>query len=250
MERIRRDLIQLRGRLKKHVVASQDFDINHYKRKEKLPSDNGYVYKTTSTGFLTLSNDALINLEEAMYLELLAIEKGEGDIIYIELLPIPEDLVPELGHLTTIETLKSWKGGDFGNPVRTYLQSKTFGVLPSFGIEALSPVQHAEPYVRIHLNKKSLLQQKNVYLDPESIDVIEEEFGHGFIIQGKIPISTIERIEVVQPSDEMIELPTEEQWDKAQNLDKDEDFKKEFLEKLISNSPELTQGSKPIICLD
>lgn len=120
-----------------------------------------------------------------------AFEKGWIDIHYsgeddvkIEFLPIPADTLPEeFGHISEIENItKNLKKDIFGSEDSdelTYLQTTKFAVEGYIDDETNGKV-----YGRVFINPLKLLEKRNVYLDPESIELTDYEYGHSFCVRG------------------------------------------------------------------
>ena len=142
--------------------------------------------------------DNLINAAEKGHLHIVSFEK---DQLIVELLPIPvKDLPAELGQVCEMPVLdKNLAGSErlvFGSDEErdlTYLQTTDFAVEGFMDDEA-----EGHKYARIFVDTAALDEQRNIYLDPESINITDYEYGHAFCVFSGLPFKSINRIEIIR----------------------------------------------------
>lgn len=134
----------------------------------------------------------------------------KSDLFKIELLPV-KNLPDELVHITAERVFARNENSDiWGNSDKdsfTYLQTTRYGVEPNiFSSEDLVGAigeyygERFKRYVRVYIDTRRLLKLRDVYIDPESLNMTEEEFGHSFAVLGGMPREAIVRAEVMKIS--------------------------------------------------
>ena len=122
----------------------------------------------------------------------------KAETISVEFLPI-ESLPEQLGHVTELEAVQEnmrKENGLFGPEVPdrfTYLQTVDFAVEGYMADE-----ENGKKYARIYVNSKKLQEKRNVYLDPESLNATDYEYGYGFAVKGGVPVSALDRIDIIK----------------------------------------------------
>jgi len=170
--------------------------------KEKPPELKASIVVAENIEAFVYSEAAVNNLIAAVergYVMAELKEDGGLDILLMEIQQLPN----ELGHVAEPANFHR----NIDNPVWgtieadqfTYLQTTDFGVEGYFGGDAWASIT-GEPaqLIRVYIDAEKLKKMRGVYLDPESLNVTEEEFGHSFVVIGGIPRATIIRAEAVE----------------------------------------------------
>jgi len=186
---------------KKHKVLGA-FEIPERKMKEVEP--NKELTNPTIEGDLEdfgwseKSVDNLIDAAEKGHIRIVSFE--EDDLV-VELMPIPaKDLPAELGHVCELPVVQKNVYTDdksvFGPAEErdlTYLQTTAFAVEGYMDDE-----QEGKNYARVFVDTEKLDTSRNIYLDPESLNVTDYEYGHAFSVFGGIPYIAISRVDVIK----------------------------------------------------
>ena len=120
------------------------------------------------------------------------------DMVSIEFLPLSH-LPSFLGHITEMENFKRnihasrQIFGDEDEQKFTYLQTTEFAVEGY-----MDDQKEGKEYPRIFIDTAKLQSLRKIYLDPESLNVTEYEYLKSFAINGGLPMSTIDHVDIVR----------------------------------------------------
>lgn len=184
-------------RAKQHrVIARLDIESSQQEVEPNLELPNPTIDGTIEE--FSWSEKAVDNLIDAATKGYIKIEKIDENEICIEFLPVKE-LPEKLGHVCEKKivhqniTSKSLIFGQPSNEAFTYLQTVDFAVEGYIDDET-----HGKEYARLFVDTTKLKQYRNVYLDPESLNVTDYEYGFSFCVYGGVPFKAIEYVEIIQ----------------------------------------------------
>ena len=57
---------------------------------------------------------------------------------------------------------------------------------------------NGKEYGRIFIDSANLVDKRNVYLDPESLNITDYEYGFSYCVFGGVPLSAISKVDVIK----------------------------------------------------
>ncbi len=174
------------------ITEAKKLEAESNKEKTKNPTIEGDL---AEFAWSERAVNNIIDADAKGYIKIEAIGDGRVKIEFLPLKNLPE----QLGHVTELTNFKRnlKKGravfGSAENSDFTYLQTTDFAVEGYMDDE-----KHGKEYARVFIATDSLRKKRNVYLDPESINVTDYEYPYSFCVFGGIPFSAFDRVEVIR----------------------------------------------------
>lgn len=224
---------------KQPVLVQRDLRIPWKNSLEKVIAPHPIEQKEVQD--FSYCREAVENLIDAYHKGYIQITNIEGDAFTVEYVPI-QDIDPVIGHIATpavyAENINKsvWGSEDVQKNKPTYLQTTSFGV--EGGLEAHVAYYQSSEIIRLYIDTSLLRSVRDIFLDPECIDVTPEEYPHAFMVFGGIPREAIirgERTRVMTRDelgarDSVMEFPTHEETHKE--MEESEEKLRTFLREI------------------
>ncbi|NQT49139.1 hypothetical protein HQ571_00430 [Candidatus Kuenenbacteria bacterium] len=225
------EVTRRKSKIEEHrVIKVTDFSHHKedYKREQKEVFANPVEYEDVAT--LAMIYGAVENVIDAVEKGYIQAElSDDGKTVKMEFLPLePERLPKELGHMfdpdethKAVQGLKDINSPIFGdNEGLTYLQTIDFVVEGFFSSDFYGSFAQGKKFIRLYFDRDLILEERDIYLDPEAIACTPEEYPMSFVVKGGVPKRSLKKGEQVSvpPRSEsdfndfdMADFPTDEE---------------------------------------